>query len=194
MRSVYRIVFPHDDLAGSERRRHVNDALVGRAAKTQRDVVKLLDVGAVHEHVDAGEHAVGDLGTTQVSGIEQILEQVAREAPDGLVRKLGLHALEKVHETTLIARLHRLAAQKREPADVRRAYALDELVFHLARERLAEIEAPGLGLEALRAMMRAATHEQRRARAGAVGDVTVFNLGVVHRSVLSVKMKMRQLL
>lgn len=66
--------------------------------------MKLLDVGTIDKHVDAGEHAIGDLGTTQISGIKQVFEQVAREAPDGLVWKLGLHALEKIHETTLIIR------------------------------------------------------------------------------------------
>lgn len=100
--------------------------------------------------------------------------------PDGLAGKLGFHTLQEAHEAALVARLHGLAAQKRQPAYVRGAHAFDELIFHLARERLAEVEVPGLGLEALRTVMCASAHEQRRTRARPIGNVAVFDLGVVH--------------
>ena len=54
------------------------------------------------------------------------------------------------------------------------------MLLRLLRERLAVFEIPGLGLEAVFAVIGAAGDEQRHPDALAVGDVTVFDLTVVH--------------
>ena len=98
---------PQYDLAFLERLWHVDDALVGRATKAQRDIIFLLHKGSVHEDVDAGQDAVG-VGTVLGAAVDELVPGVSREEPYRLRApfpprpKRNSCPLEEVDETFLV--------------------------------------------------------------------------------------------
>ena len=176
-----RVVGPKLDPASCKRSRHIDQPLIRRSAKTQRDVVERLDERAVDQHIYAGEHAVGHVGMARAFRISQILKQVAGIRPDGLRRIFASNALEEINERDLVFGLHRLTAKQSEPLDVARSEAFENLILNGLVKRVAGCEILLLGVEAARAGVAASGHEQARAHAFAVGDIAIFDFRVVHR-------------
>ena len=183
MRGELGVVLPEAHLARGERGGQIDDALIGRAAEPQRDLVLRSDVGSVYQDVDAAQQTVGDVGVATPT-LQQVLEHIAGEAPDALLGEALLHALDERDQVALVLGLHRLAAEQREAVDVARLEALQDALLDLLCERLPRREVLRFLVEAPRAMQAAARHEQRRAHAFAVGDVAVFDLRKVHTAPL----------
>lgn len=62
---------------------YVDDALVAAASEEEVGVVLRLDEGTIHQHVD-------ELQELQLLGVlHQVLKEIAREAPDGLLALLS---------------------------------------------------------------------------------------------------------
>ena len=82
--------FPKDDLAGKKGGGDVDDALVGRATEQEVRVAETLDVGTVHQHVDAGQQLA-------LVVVNQTLVGESRVAPDVLIALAvdGLRQLSK---------------------------------------------------------------------------------------------------
>ena len=59
---------------------HIDDALVGRAAEAQRNVVQVVFERPVDQHVDAIEQTIGELGEMGAAGLK-LVERIARKAP-----------------------------------------------------------------------------------------------------------------
>ena len=81
------LILPECDAAARQRARHVDDALVARAAEAERDVVQLLHKAPVHEHVNEREQLVRDLAAGMGAVGVQLLPGEAGESPDGLARQ-----------------------------------------------------------------------------------------------------------
>lgn len=62
MGAVHFFVFPQHHFASLARFVHVDNALVRRAAKTQRDVMQAVDIGAIHQHIDQTQKLIGFRG------------------------------------------------------------------------------------------------------------------------------------
>ena len=169
-------------MAGGAGGVHVQDTLVGRPAEPQADVIQVLHKGAVHQDVDIAQHLVGDLAPGRRRLQQLGLVDVAGIAPDGFVRVQYLYIVQKGHQRPLVFRLKRLAAQKRQPADVVRLQAGQDLVAHRFVKRLAVGKIPGHLVEAVLAVAAAAGHKQAGAHPAAVGDIAVFDVGVVQCS------------
>ena len=118
------------------------------------------------------------------------IKGAARIDPERLrVTEFLAEAPEERHEHALVRRFHRLAAENRQPRDVRRLQVLQDLVLDLPRERLAIPEVPLVGIEASLAPVRATRNEQSDAHSLAIGNVTSSYAGVVHNYLATLLMK-----
>ena len=112
IRSLFLLVVPKDDFFLLERCFHIDDALVGRSAETQGDILERFDVSSVYQNVDEREHFVGDVASGVASFFPKLLVQgKARKAPNGLVGTLLAEAMQKGNEGGLVLGLKRLTAQ-----------------------------------------------------------------------------------
>ncbi len=91
-----------------------------------------------------------------------------------------MHLPQERHESALVLRLERLAAEQCQPIDIGRLHRIQDFAFGFFRERFAVIKTPGLRLEAVFAVIRASGHEQSRADALSVCDITVLDIAVIH--------------
>ena len=80
----------------------------------------------------------------------------------------------------LVPRLKGLSAQHRQAVDKGLVQFGEDLRLRLAGELFAVVEIPRLGLEAVRAVVGAAGHEQRHPHARTVGNITFFQFSVMH--------------
>ncbi len=96
---------------------------------------------------------------------------------------MGLLLPETVEEgdkPPLVLHLARLAPQKGQAGYIVGGKFPKQVVFGCPGEGLSVIEIPGLGLEAIFAVVAAAGDEEGHPDPGAVGDVTGFDGAVVH--------------
>ena len=158
----------------------VDEALVPAAPEPQGDVLQLLHEAAVHQHVQQGQELVRHLaaGVGAVGG--QFLVGKAGEGPDVFLRVGGPDPAQEGHQHPLVFRFEGFAAQERQAVDVAGGEQLQEVLLCFLREGLAVFKIPGLGLEAVFAVVGAAGDEQRHPDALAIGDVAVFDLTVIH--------------
>ncbi len=112
--------------------------------------------------------------------IHQLLEGIARVAPDGRLRHFPLYALHKRPQFLLVDHLHRLPAKKGETVAVILLQGLDHRVRDLFRERLSVIEIPGDLIEAVLAVMSAPRDEKARPAPDPVCDIGVIDFSHVH--------------
>jgi len=172
---------PTGDDTGAARLVHVDDALVTAAAELEGDVLQLLAEAPVDEHVDAVEHCVRHLAARVAAiPLQLVVETVAREAPDGLLRIPRTHLSQQRQQIPLVLRFKRLTAEDGQPADIGFVELGENLVRRRLREGLAVVEVPRLRLEAAGTVVAAAGDEERHPHADAVGDVAFFQFSVVH--------------
>ena len=147
---------PEDNAVGGEGSGQIDDALVAAAPELEGDVLFLPEEAAVHQNIDAAQEVVRHLAAGVGAILQQlILQPEAGEAPDILP---GIAAADLPQEGQL-------------PEDLR---------LRLVGEGPAVAEVPGLGLEAVGAVVGAAGDEQRHPDSGSVGDITFFQGSVVH--------------
>ena len=180
------LVLPEDGFAGGEGAGHVQQALVGAAPETQGNIILRLDEGPVHQHVQQGQQGIGGLAPA-AGGLlaQQLLEGVARVAPDRFAGVQRLEVADEGQQLPLVGRLHRLAPQQGQPRDVVGLAGGEDLVAHLFGERGAVAEVPGHFVETAGAPVGASRHKQAGAHAGTVGDVAIFDVGVIHGLLLA---------
>ena len=123
--------------------------------------------------------------TVSVSGTEKELQQLilqpeAGEAPDILPGIAAADLPQEGQQVTLVPGLEGLTAQHRQSADEGLVQLPEDLRLRLVGEGPAVAEVPGLGLEAVGAVVGAAGDEQRHPDSGSVGDITFFQGSVVH--------------
>ena len=123
--------------------------------------------------------------TVSVSGTEKELQQLilqpeAGEAPDILPGIAAADLPQEGQQVTLVPGLEGLAAQHRQSADEGLVQLPEDLRLRLVGEGPTVAEVPGLGLEAVGAVVGAAGDEQRHPNSGSVGDITFFQGSVVH--------------
>ena len=109
-----------------------------------------------------------------------VLQPEAGEAPNVLVGVFIPHFAQEGQEVALVLRLKGLAAQHRQAADEGLVQLSEDLGLRLVGEFPAIAEIPGLGLEAVGAVVGAAGYEQRDADACSVGNIVFFQLSVIH--------------
>ena len=163
----------------------------------ERNVLQLLDERSVDENVDHREEVIRHLDVParfrkvlHLGGKEIRIEDASRVDPKGLrIAELLAEAAKERDEYTLVRRLHRLTAEDRKPRDVGRFKVLQDPVLDLAREELAVIEIPLVGIEAPLAAVRTTGNEEGDAHPFAVGDITSAYTGVVHNYLATLLMK-----
>lgn len=158
----------------------MENPLVRRAAKTQRDVFQLLDERAVHEHVDERQKLVRDIRPPTTGSEKVALVDTARVAPDRLARHFRSDATKKRDERTLVSRLHRIAAEKSQPGNPRMVEFGENQILRCTGERPPSREVPRRCIETPLAVMRATRNEKRHAYAVAVRDVARQDFAVIH--------------
>ena len=109
-----------------------------------------------------------------------VLQPEAGEAPDALVRIPPPDLLQKRQQVPLVLRLKGLAPQHRQPVDIGLVQLGENLRPGVIGEGLSIVKVPGLGLEAVRAVVGAAGHEQGHPDPDAVGNITFFQIAIVH--------------
>ena len=123
---------------------YIDDALVAAASEEEVGVVLRLDEGTIHQHVD-------ELQELQLLGVlHQVLKEIAREAPDGLLALLSDGACQLSEALCL---KHRVAARE---GNVGEGIAHDFLHQLLGRHHRAMVDVPRLGIVALWAVVGAA--------------------------------------
>jgi len=168
-------LIPEDDAVGGEGSGQIDDALVAAAPELEGDVLFLPEEAAVHQNIDAAQEVVRHLAAGVGAILQQlILQPEAGEAPDALVRIPPPDLLQKRQQVPLVLRLKGLAPQHRQPVDI----GLVQL--GVIGEGLSIVKVPGLGLEAVRAVVGAAGHEQGHPDPDAVGNITFFQIAIVH--------------
>ena len=105
-------VFPQPHFALAEGARNIDDALVGRAAEAQLQILQILDEFAVDEDVEHGEHLVRRLAMGAASLLQIAVEGIAGIAPDVLLRIALAEFPEERQQRALVLRLERFAAEK----------------------------------------------------------------------------------
>ena len=164
---------------------HVDDPLVPAAPELEGDVLQLLDEPPVYQYVDAGQHPVRCLAPGIAAVMQQlVLQTEAGEAPDGLMGVLLPYLPQQGQQLPLVLRLEGLAAQHGQAVDKRLVQLGEDLRLRLIGKGLAVVEVPRLGLEAVGTVVGAAGDEQRHPHADPIGDITFFQLSVVHSSLL----------
>lgn len=101
--------------------------------------------------------------------------------PDILVRAKRPYPLQKMEDSRLIIRIHRLASEHRDAFHILRTERLYYLILDLIGKRLSIIKIPCLRLETSPAVVTAAGYEKRSSYARAVSYITVFDIAVIHR-------------
>ena len=163
----------------------VDKALVGASPEPQGNVLEFFHKPPVHQHVQQREHLIRHLAAGMGAVGGQLLIGKAAEAPDGLVGVRGPDPVQKGHQAPLVLRLEGFSSQQRQPVDIAGGEQVQERCLRLFREGLAVVKGPGLGLKAVFAVVGAAGDEQRHPDPFTVGDVTVFDLSVIHHGLLS---------
>lgn len=88
--------------------------------------------------------------------LQLVVETVAREAPDGLLRIPRTHLSQQRQQIPLVLRFKRLTAEDGQPADIGFVELGENLVRRRLREGLAVVEVPRLRLEAAGTVVAAA--------------------------------------
>ena len=180
MPSTLIAVVPQDDPAGCQRRRNVDEPLVGRAAEPQSKVLFLQHERAVHQHVDAAEHLPHKSRVADPAGQQVPVEQEARKGPHIFAGAARPQLPQQFRHGGLVGRLERLAAKQGQPGHIGRLQGMQDRVDDVLRKRLAIGKIPCFGLEAALAVVRAARDEQACPHAGAVCDITGLDCRVIH--------------
>ena len=110
----------------------------------------------------------------------QLLPGIAGICPHCFSGQRCLHSPQKRQQCTLVLRLERITAQQGQAVDITGAQQSEQFCFRFLCEGLAIPEMPSLRLEATRAMVTAARHEQAHSDTRAVGDITVLYRSIVH--------------
>ena len=143
--------------------------------------MQILDIGTIDQHVDKSQQLIGVLRVPWRFRVDKLFVHIARIAPDGLFGVRGFRSTRQLQQAALVFRLHRLATQERYAIDEEVVERRQHLFGHLGRELFPVGKAPRFRLKAILAMMRAARDEQRGAHAFPIGNITVFDVCVVHR-------------
>ncbi len=108
------LLIPKDDFALLECCFHIDDALVGRAAKTQGNILERFDVSAIDQNVDEGKHFVG-VFTSRIAAIapQFPIQGEARKTPNGFIGAFLAEATQKGNKRALVLGLKGLAAKQR---------------------------------------------------------------------------------
>ena len=88
-------IIPLDNLVLLEGFLHQNHPLVGAAAKAQIRIFQIDNELAIHKHINAVEHLLGNFPGAKITSQHILFKIVATIAPHILVGKLGLHPLQK---------------------------------------------------------------------------------------------------
>ena len=177
-------VLPPHGLPGGKGLGYIQQALVAAAAEAQRDVVLGLHESAVHQHIQQRQQLVGHLaprGAGLFAG--KLLPSVAGVAPHRLGGVQRLEVAHKGQQLPLVLWFKRFAAQQGEPGDIVRLAGGEYLVAHGFIKGLTVAKVPCHGVEAARAVVAAAGHKNAGAHPGAVGDIVIFDVCVVHAHV-----------
>ena len=144
--------------------------------------MKLLHKGAVHQHIQQGEEFIRHLAPAPGGRFPgEHLPSEAGVAPDGFSGQFLPHPAEEGHQPPLVFSLPRLAPQEGEAVYKVGLQFLNDVVLHLFGEGVPVIEVPGLGLEAVFAVVPAAGHEQGYPDPHPVGNVPGLDVTVVHK-------------
>ena len=108
-------VVPEDDLPGSQCFGDIDQALVGRAAKPQHQILFLDLKGAVHQNVEAGKNLPHERRIPDLARQQLTVQKIARERPEAFLREAVAHAPQECGHARLIFRLERLAAEDGQP-------------------------------------------------------------------------------
>ena len=160
---------------------HIDDPLVPAAPELQRDILQFLHKPSVHQHVDAREHLIRCFAPGIAAVCPQlIVPPEPGTAPYGLARILRLDLPQQRQQLPLVPRLERLAAQLRQSVSKGLVQLREYLRLGVLREILYVVKIPRLGLKAIFAVVGAAGHKQRHPDPDAVGNITFFQIAIVH--------------
>lgn len=174
-------LIPEDNAVGGEGPGQIDDALVAATPELEGDVLFLPEEAAVHQNIDAAQEVVRHLAAGVGAILQQlILQPEAGEAPDILPGIAAADLPQEGQQVALVPGLKWLTAQHRQSADEGLVQLPEDLRLRLVGEGPAVAEVPGLGLEAVGAVVGAAGDEQRHPDSGSVGDITFFQGSVVH--------------
>lgn len=174
-------LIPEDDAVGGEGSGQIDDALVAAAPELEGDVLFLPEEAAVYQNINAVQEVVCHLAAGVGAILQQlILQPEAGEAPDILPGIAAADLPQEGQQVTLVPGLEGLATQHRQSADEGLVQLPEDLRLRLVGEGPTVAEVPGLGLEAVGAVVGAAGDEQRHPDSGSVGDITFFQGSVVH--------------
>ena len=177
-------VLPPHGLPGGKGLGYVQQTLVAAAAEAQGDVVFGLHESAVHQHIQQCQQLVGHLaprGTGLFAG--KLFPSVAGIAPHRFGRVQRLEVAHKGQQLPLVLRLKGFAAQQGEPGDIVRLAGGKYLVAHGLIKGLTVGKVPCHGVEAARTVVAAAGYKNAGAHPGAVGDIVILDVCVVHANV-----------
>ena len=158
----------------------MQDSLVAASAEFQGEIFFGFDELAVYKGIDAGEHLVSVFGVDFSARDEVYIIEISGVAPDIFLRVAFFDLLQESCEFFLILWLEGFAAQHGQAVDKGLVQLGENLPLRVGGEGPAEVEVPGLGLEAVGAVVGAAGDEQRHPDSGSVGDITFFQGSVVH--------------
>ena len=174
-------LIPEDNTVGGEGLGQIDDALVAAAPELEGDVLFLPEEAAVHQNINAAQEVVCHLAAGVGAILQQlVLQSETGEAPDILPGIAAADLPQEGQQVTLVPGLEGLATQHRQSADEGFVQLPENLRLRLVGEGPAVAEVPGLGLEAVGAVVGAAGDEQRHPHPGSVGDITFFQGSVVH--------------
>ena len=145
-----------------------------------------LHESAVHQHIQQCQQLVGRLaprGAGFFAG--KLFPSVAGVAPHRLGGVQRLEVAHKGQQLPLVLRLKGFAAQQGEPGDIVRLAGGKYLVAHGLIKGLTVGKVPCYGVEAARAVVAAAGHKNAGAHPGAVGDIVILDVCVVHSFISS---------
>lgn len=77
----------------------------------------------------------------------------------------------------------RLASENRQTVNIILVYSFQNGFLYFRRKRIAEMKIPGLGVEALRTVVRAAGNKQGDAHADSILHIAVINSAIIHRNI-----------
>ena len=174
-------LIPEDNAVGGEGSGQIDDALVAAATELEGDVLFLPEEAAVYQNINAVQEVVCHLAAGVGAILQQlVLQSETGEAPDILPGLAAADLPQEGQQVPLVPRLEGLATQHRQAIDEGLVQLTEDLRLRLVGEGPAVAEVPGLGLEAVGAVVGAAGDEQRHPHSGSVGNITFFQGSVVH--------------